>query len=283
MNNEDIRGLTWWAREKVRGFMTGNHKSPDFGFSLDFAQHRAYVPGDSPKYIDWSVVARQDKFLTKQFEAESNLRAYFVLDSSASMFTPKDSLKWTRAIQLITLSATLLQKQRDAIGLLELRDKSAHFFQAKSTHDSIEQLLFHINGKEEKKAENGMLAEELIKLLEIIPKKSQVILFTDVFHDNPVAIINALGLLKHFGHDVTVGILYSESFELIPGAYAGSLVKDKEAEAKTFIDVSLNQDLSTYVAAQLEFFKNELGKVGVKSLSLNTDDEVMVNFFKLLS
>ena len=263
--------------------MTGNHKSPDFGFSLDFAQHRAYVPGDSPKYIDWSVVARQDKFLTKQFEAESNLRAYFVLDSSASMFTPKDSLKWTRAVQLITLSATLLQRQRDAIGLLELRDKSAHFFQAKSTHDSIEQLLFHINGKEERKAENGLLAEELLKMLETIPKKSQVILFTDVFHENSSAIIHALGLLKHFGHDVTVGILYSESFELIPGAYAGSLVKDKETEVKTFIDVSLNQNLSAYVAAQLEFFKNELGKVGVKSLSLNTDDEVMVSFYKLLS
>ncbi len=283
MNNEDIRGLTWWAREKVRGFMTGNHKSPDFGFSLDFAQHRAYVPGDSPKYIDWAVVARQDKFLTKQFEAESNLRAYFVLDSSASMFTPKDCSKWMKAVQLIALSATLLQKQRDAIGLLELRNKSAHFFQAKSTHDSIEQLLFHIKGKEESNAENGLLAEELIKLLDTIPKKSQVVLFTDVFHEDSSAIITALGLLKHFGHDVTVGILYSNSFELLSGAYAGSLVKDKEVEVKTFIDASLNEDLSKYVGAQLEFFKNELGKVGVKTITVNADDEVMVSFYKLLS
>ena len=86
MNKEEIIGLTWWARQRVRGFMTGLHKSPDFGFSLDFAQHREYVPGDSPKFIDWTVLARQDKFLTKQFEAESNLRAYFLLDSSSSMF-----------------------------------------------------------------------------------------------------------------------------------------------------------------------------------------------------
>ena len=77
MNKEEIKGLNWWARKRVRGFMNGLHKSPDFGFSLDFAQHREYVPGDSPKFIDWTVLARQDKYLTKQFEAESNLRASF--------------------------------------------------------------------------------------------------------------------------------------------------------------------------------------------------------------
>ena len=75
MDSQDVQHLVWWAKDRVRGFMTGLHRSPDFGFSLDFAQHRAYVPGDAPKFIDWSVLARQDKVLTKPYEAESNLRA----------------------------------------------------------------------------------------------------------------------------------------------------------------------------------------------------------------
>ena len=85
MNEHEIASLVWWAEERVRGFMTGLHKSPDFGYSVEFAQHRAYVPGDSPKHIDWSVLAKTDKYLLKQYEAESNLRTYFVVDSSSSM------------------------------------------------------------------------------------------------------------------------------------------------------------------------------------------------------
>ena len=65
MNEHEIASLVWWAEERVRGFMTGLHKSPDFGYSVEFAQHRAYVPGDSPKHIDWSVLAKTDKILAE--------------------------------------------------------------------------------------------------------------------------------------------------------------------------------------------------------------------------
>ncbi|HAR22288.1 MAG TPA: DUF58 domain-containing protein, partial [Cryomorphaceae bacterium] len=92
--------------------MTGLHKSPDFGYSVEFAQHRAYVPGDSPKHIDWSVLAKTDKYLLKQYEAESNLRTYFILDSSASMQLPTSDSKWMKVVKLLTLIGTLLQKQR---------------------------------------------------------------------------------------------------------------------------------------------------------------------------
>ena len=102
MNTDQINDLYWWAQERVQGFMSGLHRSPDFGYSVEFAQHRQYVPGDSPKHIDWSVYAKTDRFLTKLYEAESNMRTFFVLDSSSSMFYPKeDSGKWERTVQVI--------------------------------------------------------------------------------------------------------------------------------------------------------------------------------------
>ena len=144
MNDHEIASLVWWAEERVRGFMTGLHKSPDFGYSVEFAQHRAYVPGDPPKHIDWSVLAKTDKYLLKQYEAESNLRTYFFLDSSASMHLPLVESIWTKVVQLLTLIGTLLQKQRDAMGLIEVNNTASHFFEAKATREWIKLMLSHL-------------------------------------------------------------------------------------------------------------------------------------------
>jgi uncharacterized protein (DUF58 family) len=141
--------------------MTGLHKSPDFGYSVEFAQHRAYVPGDSPKHIDWSVLAKTDKYLLKQYEAESNLRTYFILDSSASMQLPTSDSKWMKVVKLLTLIGTLLQKQRDAMGVLEVNESKSNFFEAKATNEWIKLMLNHLINIEGEEKKNGDFSGEI--------------------------------------------------------------------------------------------------------------------------
>ena len=198
MNKEEIIGLTWWAK-RVRGFMNGLHKSPDFGFSLDFAQHREYVPGDSPKFIDWTVLARQDKYLTKQFEAESNLRAYFLLDSSSSMYG-EDGERWDYAVRQIALSAALLSKQRDALGLMDVREENAFFFQAKNTDEALEQVLYHIAERSQNSQNNGDLEGAISMLLSEIAPRSEVLFLTDPYHENLELLCERLGAFVDAGH-----------------------------------------------------------------------------------
>ena len=266
MNKEEIIGLTWWARQRVRGFMTGLHKSPDFGFSLDFAQHREYVPGDSPKFIDWTVLARQDKFLTKQFEAESNLRAYFLLDSSSSMYG-EDGERWEYAVRQIALSAALLSKQRDALGLLDVREEDLFFFQAKNTDEAVEQILYHIAERSQSAQNNGDLEGAISMLLSEIAPRSEVLFLTDPYHEN-------LELL--------CVMLVSKERELQPSYYAGEFVRDSDNGMKTVLSAQESKSLNDYIEKQLETVKNSAASFGIKSNVLFIEDEPLFSFSKLL-
>ena len=122
LNLNDIKkykNLELLARQLVEGFITGLHKSPYHGFSVEFSEHKQYNIGESTKNIDWKVFARTDKLFVKQFEEETNLRAHLVLDTSSSMYYPKEnSGKIHFSILCAAALATILQKQRDAISLI---------------------------------------------------------------------------------------------------------------------------------------------------------------------
>ena len=281
MNKEEIIGLTWWARQRVRGFMTGLHKSPDFGFSLDFAQHREYVPGDSPKFIDWTVLARQDKFLTKQFEAESNLRAYFLLDSSSSMYG-EDGERWDYAVRQIALSAALLSKQRDALGLLDVREEDLFFFQAKNTDEAVEQILYHIAERSQSAQNNGDLEGAVSMLLSEIAPRSEVLFLTDPYHENLELLCERLGAFVDAGHYVKILMLVSKERELQPSYYAGEFVRDSENGMKTVLSAQESKSLNDYIEKQLETVKNSAASFGLKSNVLFIEDEPLFSFSKLL-
>ena len=252
MNDNDIASLVWWAEERVRGFMTGLHKSPDFGYSVEFAQHRAYVPGDSPKHIDWSVLAKTDKYLLKQYEAESNLRTYFILDSSASMRLPTSDSKWMKVVKLLTLIGTLLQKQRDAMGVLEVNESKSNFFEAKATNEWIKLMLNHlINiGGEEKK--NADFSGEIEAMMTRIPRRSQVIIFIDLFQENLESIIDSAALLAHEGHSVRIIFITHAELEHNRQFFSGKQVFDSETGNKTFLDQNDANRYVTFVSAQKE-------------------------------
>src|ERR1700743_3384403 len=126
-NNQEIRhlaNLELLARQVVEGFITGLHQSPFHGFSVEFAEHRLYNSGESVKNIDWKLMARTDKMFVKQFEEETNLRSYLLLDTSSSMNFPEKGVnKLQFSIYAAASFMYLFKKQRDAFGLCLFSDK----------------------------------------------------------------------------------------------------------------------------------------------------------------
>jgi uncharacterized protein (DUF58 family) len=252
VNDNDIASLVWWAEERVRGFMTGLHKSPDFGYSVEFAQHRAYVPGDSPKHIDWSVLAKTDKYLLKQYEAESNLRTYFILDSSASMQLPTSDSKWMKVVKLLTLIGTLLQKQRDAMGVLEVNESKSNFFEAKATNEWIKLMLNHLINIDGEEKKNADFAEEIEAMMTKIPRRSQVIVFIDLFQENLESIIDSAALLAHEGHSIRIIFITHAELEHNRQFFSGKQVFDSETGNRTFLDQNDANRYVAFVSAQKE-------------------------------
>src|SRR3990172_8557035 len=119
-----IKSLQLRAKVVVEGFFTGLHRSPYHGFSVEFSEYRQYTPGDDPRYLDWRLYARSDRYYVKRFEDETNLRCHLLVDNSRSM--TYGSLGYTKAQYANTLAATLalfLHLQGDAVGLLTFDQK----------------------------------------------------------------------------------------------------------------------------------------------------------------
>src|SRR5258708_19042207 len=187
INFEDVRragGLELLARQMVEGFITGLHKSPYHGFSVEFAEHRLYNEGQSTRHIDWKVFARTDRLYTKQYEEETNLRCLIALDCSASMYYPQlgnDKIRFS--IYAAAALAHLLSHQRDAIGLALFSDQVDELTTIKSTPAHLDKLFKlldkQLNSQPGLKATR--IADVLHNLAEKINKRSLVIIFSDMF------------------------------------------------------------------------------------------------------
>ncbi len=206
------------ARLIVEGFITGLHKSPYHGFSVEFAEHRPYNPGDALRLVDWKVYAKTDRHYVKQFEEETNLRHYVVLDTSSSMrYRHRSSIsKLEYGAYLSASLHYLMVKQRDATGLITF-DESIHQIMApKSTTSYLRRILVTLertiaNESRRKRTSAGAVLSEVA---ERIGRRSLVVLITDLFenigeHD---ALLKALRHLRYRGHEVLVfHVLESET------------------------------------------------------------------------
>ena len=206
---QQIKNLEFLAKQVVEGFIVGLHKSPFHGFSVEFAEHRLYNPGESTKNIDWKVYARTDKLFTKRYDEETNLRCHIVIDASSSMYYP-DYNAQVNKLKFSTLAGAglmeLLRKQRDATGLAVFSDKVDSITKAKSN-------AVHINGlysEMEKLINNGQAnkttnaARCLHEIAEQIHKRSLVVIFSDMMQssDQQDELFAALQHLKHNKHEV---------------------------------------------------------------------------------
>ena len=204
----ELSNLELLARQLVEGFITGLHKSPYHGFSVEFAEHRLYNTGESTKDIDWKVYARTDKLFSKRYEEETNLRCTILIDNSSSMYYPKENYgKITFSVMAAAAIAFMLQKQRDAVGITTFSDQIESQSQVKSTHSHLHKLLIlleqllHSSYKEKKKTS---IPEVLHQIANKIHKRSLVIIFSDMFDNQEQVqeIINGLHHLKYNNHEV---------------------------------------------------------------------------------
>ncbi len=200
--------LEFLAKQLVDGFITGLHKSPYHGFSVEFAEHRLYNEGQSTRHIDWKVFARTDRLYTKQYEEETNLRCVLAVDCSSSMFYPQQSKAKLRfSIYAASAIAYLLNKQRDAVGVCLFSDHIEEFTQIKSTPTHLQKLYTLFEQKLSHKEPHNRttkVSSVLHEIAEKIHKRSLVIIFSDMFDsdERQEEIFKALQHLKHNKHEV---------------------------------------------------------------------------------
>jgi uncharacterized protein (DUF58 family) len=207
-----LANLELLARQVVEGFITGLHQSPFHGFSVEFAEHRLYNSGESVKNIDWKLLARTDKLFVKQFEEETNLRSYLLLDTSSSMnFPDKGINKLQFSIYAIASLMYLFKKQRDAFGLCLFSDKIDWMSQAKSTSTHMFYLYAELEKAyhQPKKNTQTDITQVLHHIAGQIHQRSMVILFSDMLENslNPdkiQALFAAVQHLKYNKHEVII-------------------------------------------------------------------------------
>jgi uncharacterized protein (DUF58 family) len=204
----ELNNLELLAKQLVEGFITGLHKSPYHGFSVEFAEHRLYNTGESTKDIDWKVYARTDKLFSKRYEEETNLRCTILIDNSSSMYYPKENYgKITFSIMAAAAIAFLLQRQRDAIGITTFSDKIENQTAVKSTHTHLHKLLVlleQILQASHKEKKRTSIPDVLHQIANKIHKRSLVIIFSDMFDNQEQVqeLINGLQHLKYNNHEV---------------------------------------------------------------------------------
>jgi uncharacterized protein (DUF58 family) len=215
--NEDqqirqLANLELLARQVVEGFITGLHQSPFHGFSVEFAEHRLYNSGESVKNIDWKLLARTDKLFVKQFEEETNLRCYLLLDTSSSMnFPDKGINKLQFSIYAISSLMYLFKKQRDAFGLCLFSDKTDWMSQVKSTSTHLFYLYAELEKayNQPKLTTSTNITEVLHQVAGQIHQRSMVILFSDMLENSLnaeklQALFAAIQHLKYNKHEVII-------------------------------------------------------------------------------
>lgn len=220
------RNIKLLAKQIVEGFITGLHKSPFHGFSVEFAEHRLYNSGESTRNIDWKLYSRTDKLFTKRYDEETNLRCHLVIDNSSSMYFPAmldaydlDSLnKITFSAYAAAALVELLKKQRDAFGITLFSDKIELQTQTKSStlhQEYVYQILSDLLKKQEGKKTTS-IADSLHQLAEKIHKRSLVVIFTDALSspNQQEEIFDALRHLKHYKHEILFFHVYDRKHEL---------------------------------------------------------------------
>ena len=197
-----IARLDLRARHIVEGFLSGMHRSPYFGQSVEFLQHREYVPGDDLRHVDWKVWARQDRLYVKQFEEDTNLRCTMVVDVSKSMqYGNGDLSKYEYAATIASSLSYLVLQQQDAVGCITFDEKVRMRIPIRSKRNHIHSIIESLNIETPK--DKTDVYEVLRGITETVPRRGMIVLVSDLLGDVD-GIMKGLKLLRQRGHDVLV-------------------------------------------------------------------------------
>lgn len=247
VQSSEIKNLDLLAKQVVEGFITGIHKSPFHGFSVEFSEHKLYNNGESTRHIDWKLFAKTEKLYTKKYEEETNLRCHIIIDNSASMHYPILEQQQYNNLNKIGFAAVasaclieILKKQRDAVGLSIYSDKYEYYAPEKGSErhrkmltNQLEQLL------ENKTTATTDTYKYLHEIAEKIHRRSLIFLFTDMFQTSKKEeeLFDALRHLKYNKHEVVLFHTYDEKTEL-------SFNVDNDP--KKMVDVETGEEINIY-------------------------------------
>lgn len=258
-----LNSLELKARMVVEGFMVGLHKSPYHGFSVEFSQHRPYMQGDDLKDVDWKVFGKTEKYFIKQYEEETNLKSYIILDTSKSMdFKSGENIsKLNYSVILAAALSYLMIKQQDAVGLALYSEKINKFFPPKASKIYLQEILKHLSSV--KAAEKTNTASSLSEIAEKIKRRGLVIIISDFFDDFDTVIKS----LKSFSYKKNEVIVFQI---LDPVERSFSFGKDaifKDMETLEEMTTQPYQIQKAYKEAMEEF----TGKIKRECLNANFD------------
>lgn len=256
------------AKVVVEGFLSGLHKSPFHGFSVEFAEHREYVPGDDLKYLDWALYARTDHYYIKRFEEETNLRCHILLDHSASMAYGTGALtKWDYSCFLATCLAYLMVKQQDAVGLSLFGSTPGLYVPPKCRRSHLRQLMATMcqhapTGKTDVPASLRAAVRKL-------KRRGLVVLISDLI-DDPVETLKAIRLLSGHRHEVIV-FHVQDATELDFSFEGAALFRDMETGEEMEIDpASLRSAYLEQMQELCAFYRKGLAEMGIDYHLVNT-------------
>ena len=247
IQNSEIKNLELLARQIVEGFITGIHKSPFHGFSVEFSEHKLYNKGESTRHIDWKLFAKTEKLYTKKYEEETNLRCHIIIDNSASMHYPVVKEQQINQLNKVGFSAVasaclmeVLKRQRDAVGLSIFADSYQYYAPEKGS-DRHRKMILHqleklVIGNSDATTETYQYLHEIA---EKIHRRSLIFLFTDMFQTNidEEKMFEALRHLKYNKHEVVLFHTFDMKTELN---------FDFENSPKKFVDVETGETVNLF-------------------------------------
>lgn len=264
-----LKGLDIISRMVVEGFLIGLHRSPYHGFSVEFAEHREYKPGDELKYVDWKVYGKTDRYYVKVFEEETNLKAYLIVDRSGSMGFSSNSISKLEYVKyLASAFSFLLLRQKDAVGLLLFSEALDSYIAPSSRKTHLNMLLKELD--QLKPGGETSLSTVLMELAEKIKRRGLIIVFSDLF-DNYQEIIKALKIFRYKKNEVLVFHTLDPAEIMFP--FSGDMqLRDMETNEKITIDSrNIRKNYRKKISALIDSYRKEFRNASIDYQLLRTD------------
>ena len=247
-----ISSLDLLARTVVDGFVAGLHRSPDFGFSQEFAEYRAYTPGDDLRFVDWNLYARTERTYIKRFRGETNSQLTILLDASNSMhFTsgPPEKMDYARYIAA-SLFYLAIHNQRDAAGLIVFDDEVRDYIRPSTRQGQLARLFAGLERAEPRARTN--FAKPLLHFQNFLNRRGIVIVISD-FYEDPKAIIDSIEPLRFHGHEVILFHILDPA-EIRPDFKGSAVLVDLETETKMevipeYVSTSYREKVDAHIEA----------------------------------
>lgn len=247
IKSTEVKNLDILAKQIVEGFITGMHKSPFHGFSVEFSEHKLYNKGESTRHIDWKLFAKTEKLYTKKYKEETNLRCHIIIDNSASMhypFVKKQSINNLSKVGFSAVAAAslmeILKRQRDAVGLSIYSDSYEYYAPEKGSERHRKMLLHQLEQLLVSESKSSTETYQFLhEISEKIHRRSLIFVFTDMFQTNKdnEALFEALRHLKYNKHEVVLFHTYDGKTELN---------FNFDNAPKKFVDVETGEEINVY-------------------------------------